>query len=240
MQICSSLQRNRVSLLKTVSGRKKARQSEEMLKSLIAALLVCAVDNVLAEQLVITPEGRTHVAAIDSNSVFTCQVTNAQVTNAYLKWFDTLDQEIIESSGRIYVENIDDVTKKLYITNIEEIDSGQYTCEGLVQGNTERQSIQLQIYKDITFDVAPSPQNPVEFEDSLIQCEVSGSPAPVVSWRYRGQTVETGGRYVVDPTYGLRIQNITEQDNGFYECRAEVPLTGNILNFITFHMGNLI
>lgn len=34
-----------------------------------------------------------------------------------------------------------------------------------------------------------------------------------------------GGRYIQE-VYGLRIQNITREDDGQYTCRAEVPNDG--------------
>ena len=36
----------------------------------------------------------------------------------------------------------------------------------------------------------------------------------------------TDERYTIDPAVGLRIKMITEDDNGNYECRAEVAATG--------------
>ena len=36
-----------------------------------------------------------------------------------------------------------------------------------------------------------------------------------------------GGRYIVEST-GLKIQNITEEDNGEYQCRAEVQSDGRL------------
>ena len=46
--------------------------------------------------------------------------------------------------------------------------------------------------EDITYDVAPTPQHPVQHENGQIQCEVSGQPIPTVSWRYRGRRIHTG------------------------------------------------
>jgi len=46
--------------------------------------------------------------------------------------------------------------------------------------------------EDITYDAAPSPQHPTQYEDGLIQCRVSGQPVPSVSWRYSGRRIHTG------------------------------------------------
>lgn len=177
--------------------------------------------------MVVSPSGDSFLVDINSKKVFTCEVVQASNQDAYLKWFDNYGEEILETTGFIYVERVDDVTLKLYFTSIQEDHGGEYRCEGVVEGNPTEKSFTLQIFKDITFDFAPTPQNPVEFEDSMIHCQVSGNPAPEVSWRYRGQSISTGGRYVVDPIYGLTIKNITQEDNGQYECRAEVRETGS-------------
>ena len=36
-----------------------------------------------------------------------------------------------------------------------------------------------------------------------------------------------GGRYSIDPAQGLFISDITEEDNGLYQCRAEVVSLGS-------------
>ena len=58
--------------------------------------------------------------------------------------------------------------------------------------------------------------------NALIICKVEGQPSPEVSWKYRGQKIENGGRYLIEPNEGLYINNITTEDNGLYECRASV------------------
>jgi len=44
--------------------------------------------------------------------------------------------------------------------------------------------------EDISFDHAPSMQNPEINKDALIECRVSGSPT--ISWRYNGARITTG------------------------------------------------
>lgn len=46
--------------------------------------------------------------------------------------------------------------------------------------------------EDITFDAAPSPQHPTQYEDGLIECRVSGQPIPIVSWHHRDRRLHTG------------------------------------------------
>ena len=46
--------------------------------------------------------------------------------------------------------------------------------------------------EDITFETVREQQHPAIHTDALIECRVSGQPAPEVSWRYRGQKVRVG------------------------------------------------
>ena len=45
------------------------------------------------------------------------------------------------------------------------------------------------ISEDITFDNAPSPQNPPIHRDAVIECRVSAEPRAEVSWRYNGSPI---------------------------------------------------
>jgi len=44
--------------------------------------------------------------------------------------------------------------------------------------------------EDITFDNAPSPQNPAIHTDATIECRVSAEPRPEVSWRFQNRKIE--------------------------------------------------
>jgi len=44
--------------------------------------------------------------------------------------------------------------------------------------------------EDITFDNAPSPQNPPIHRDVIIECRVSAEPKADVSWRFRNRNIE--------------------------------------------------
>ena len=44
--------------------------------------------------------------------------------------------------------------------------------------------------EDITFDNAPSPQNPPRHRDTVIECRVSAEPKPDVSWRFNNRKIE--------------------------------------------------
>merc|ERR1712226_570225 len=133
--------------------------------------------------------------------------------------------EITDRTGRIYVEDDGFQSLKLYITDVLEGDAGSYTCEAYIEGNKVIKNVNLAIYKDITFERINQEQHPRLYSNTLIECRVSGQPAPEVSWKWRGQRIQLRGRYSQDQN-GLRISNVTKADDGRYLCRAEVPSKG--------------
>lgn len=197
-------------------------------------LLICFIFGTIlynfcsAEELIITPEGEI-LHSQGTSFVLTCKAPpNYKNVDFKLKWFDKYNNEITTTVGSIYIEKLDEQTLKLYFEKISEQNGGYYKCEGLLEGTLMTKRVNVLLYKDITFDDAPTSQHPTEFTDALIICRVSGNPAPVISWRYRGMRIDTGGRYIIDPLEGLRIKNVTEADNGVYECRGENDQTGKV------------
>lgn len=197
----------------------------------LGILLAClaSLGALSAQDIMIFPSGDSVTKPEQGQVVITCSAVNVpQEQDPELKWFNVVGDQITDKTGRrLYIENVGKQELKLYITNIQDADGGTYRCEGRINGNKVEKSIELLLFKDITFDSAPTPQHPRIFEDEIIECIVSGYPAPDVSWKYRGEVIQTGGRYIVEAT-GLRIQNITEEDNGEYQCRAEVQSDGRL------------
>ncbi|ESO03029.1 hypothetical protein HELRODRAFT_80770 [Helobdella robusta] len=125
-----------------------------------------------------------------------------------------------------YIDKSIAQTSKLYIRKIMEKHAGTYSCVALISGNIEKVDVTLKVSRDISFDDAPNEQYPNMNSDGPIMCKVSGQPNPDVFWKYKGVRL-AGDRYKQD-LYGLRIQNITEADNGLYECCAEVESKGEV------------
>lgn len=180
-----------------------------------------------AYELKIKPLGTQFTKPLGTSIVFTCELleVNAENTKVLkLQWIGNDGREIVDSSGRIYLEE-DRLSHKLYITDIQEGDNGTYTCSSSVDGVTDTKTVSLQLIKEITFDFAPSPQNPKIDTDGLIVCRVSGFPQPGISWRHKGRRILNDGRYVLEDG-ALRIRNIKKSDDGIYSCRAEVDADG--------------
>lgn len=198
----------------------------------LTAIAACvATVAVRAAEMQLKPLGELHHKPLGGAMVFTCEVTTTdddpEDAEYPLQWFDTRGEEVVEKTGRRYVED-EDKQKKLYITEINSSDEGTYKC---VQPDNKLQpsekTVTLKLFKEITFESADSPQHPRIHSDALIKCVVSGQPIPDVSWRYKGQRIQPGPRNRYTATAdGLRISNITMADDGDYTCRAEVETDG--------------
>jgi neurocan core protein len=187
------------------------------------ATLKVAVD---AVDLSIKPSGEEFTKAVGMSMVLTCEVVGVQPGGPHkVEWRDKEGKPISENiRQRVYTEK-EDAGTKLYITNIEHKDAGRYTCHLVGTPTKLFKGIRLAIFKDITFDNAPSPQNPKIFSDAIIHCRVSAEPRPEVSWRFKNRKIEPDMRYSMDVN-GLRIKNVTRADDGEYTCRAEVKAEG--------------
>lgn len=188
-------------------------------------LLIISAITAGAQDINISPPGDEQTKALKTSMLLTCSAAglDSPDIDPHLKWFDEDENEITDRSGRVYLESDGVQELKLYFSSIENSDAGTYTCQGEIDGNRIDKMIKLKLFKDITFDEVPNEQFPRIYSDALIICRVSGQPTPTVSWRYRGKKIQPSNHYILEQD-GLKIMNISEDDNGRYVCRAEVPL----------------
>jgi len=185
-------------------------------------------DVTLAAELVLKPNSDPQIRALGTSIVFTCEVDDVnqdKVSDLDIKWFDNKGREVTDKAGnRIYIEE-DESSKKLYVTGIETSDEGQYKCSALIEGKRQQKTVNLVQFQDITFKHAPVSQNPIIYSRAVIECVVSGTPKPTVSWRYNGTRISKDKKYEINER-GLLISNVTRADDGVYTCRAEVESEG--------------
>lgn len=197
--------------------------------SCVICLEIVACSNV--PRLVIFPEVEKKTLALGSSFMATCKVFGVSVQNmdTNIKWYDPDGEEIIESAGvgrTIYtLKDTRKPEKKLFFNEIRGHDEGVYSCSAMVEGNIQTRKISIKLYKDITFDHAPSPQFKTLHKTQLVECRVSGNPAPTVEWLFKGNQLELSGKYSQE-VYGLYISNVTKADEGVYLCQASVVDTG--------------
>lgn len=173
------------------------------------------------------------VKSLGKNLLSTCEVVGSVDGNIRIQWLDQNKREVLENTGttgsaRVYIDKDGPRVRKLYVTKIEARDAGRYSCQVEVNNQMKEKFFELVLYKEITFDDAPSSQHPPVHRDSTIRCQVSGEPTPVVSWKFNDTMAigsEGKGRYLIEKK-GLLVKNITQADNGYYTCRAEVEADG--------------
>ncbi|ESO06055.1 hypothetical protein HELRODRAFT_160179 [Helobdella robusta] len=189
----------------------------------------------VACRLEIKPKTKSLVKPLNNSLLFTCEkvsddggyeddedgVDDFNGGRIKLKWFNKYGEEIVGSSGRIYVESGYN-SIKLFITTIKEEDDGDYTCKNIASAvsddNVEMASISLSVYKDITFEDAPEKQYIEIHSSSTIKCVVSGLPVPFVSWRFNGRKISP-----VPPSmtkHMLDVQEVAEAGNVTLSCSA--------------------
>ncbi|XP_043202353.1 fasciclin-2-like isoform X1 [Amphibalanus amphitrite] len=118
--------------------------------------------------------------------------------------------------------------RELFISPIQEQDSGIYTCKARYATNQEvTKAFELVVYMSIRFEDAPEQQNPQQGTTAKIKCVVRANPVAVVEWIKDDKTISSGGRFVVEQD-GLVIQDISSEDDGTYICRAKVPDEGEL------------
>lgn len=183
--------------------------------------------------LVVIPGNKEQRRSLGGNLVLTCLLDGVDpiynVVN--IQWFSSnTGREILDKTvgneENPFIDKSIEQRSKLYIRKIAEKHQGVYTCLAKLSGNIETVNVTLIVDKGITFSNAPTMQHPKANENAMILCKVTGQPNPDVFWKYRGERLE-GGKYSTD-LYGLRIRNVSQKDNGLYECCAEIESRGEV------------
>jgi len=202
-----------------------------MMPLLPAVILVFLSLSSTSAILQILPNETDFTVTLGGSLVLTCLLEHVDDVGIIvnIQWFFQDGLEILDKTsgrdGTAFVDKSIPLTSKLYINGVQAKHEGTYTCQAVLGGNMEKKEVHVILFRDITFDFADSPQHPTAFTRGLIQCRVSGQPNPSVFWRYRGVRLGLDSRYSQD-AYGLYVDNITQADNGLYDCCAEVESTG--------------
>ena len=138
----------------------------------------------------------------------------------------------LKNSGSVkpdmYTQTHQDNSLTLYFKSMKEQDAGRYTCVANY-ASTEylSKSVTIETIVPIKWIDAPENQYPILGKEFKIKCQVSAKPSPAVDWYLNDKLITTDDHYVIE-TYALKINKVTESDEGVYECRAFVTSTGDI------------
>uniref|UniRef100_V9KFI8 Neural cell adhesion molecule 2-like protein n=1 Tax=Callorhinchus milii TaxID=7868 RepID=V9KFI8_CALMI len=201
--------------------------SQTLLKMIVASfcfvgLLLCTGEAVLQVTISL---GKVELS-VGESKFFTCTAIGEPVS---IEWFSP-DGEKILSSERVVVQ-VETVRSRLTIYNANVEDAGIYTCQVTDgKGASQEATILVEIYKKLTFKNVQSPQEFREGDVAEVVCQVSSSPAPVVTWLNNNQDI-TGPQYeqfLMLENGNLRILNVSKKNEGVYRCEGRVEARGEI------------
>ncbi|XP_051870669.1 neural cell adhesion molecule 2-like isoform X1 [Pristis pectinata] len=164
--------------------------------------------------------------SVGESKFFTCTAIGEPVS---IEWYSP-DGEKVISNERVVVQT-EGVRSRLTIYNANEEDAGIYQCQVTdASGNSQEATVLVEIYKKLTFHDITSPQEFREGEDAEVICQVSSSPAPMITWLHNNQDVTAVLRdnFMMVGDSNLKIRRISKKHEGVYRCEGRVEARGEI------------
>ncbi|XP_076322716.1 protogenin-like isoform X2 [Tachypleus tridentatus] len=153
---------------------------------------------------------------------FLCQIS--AVPSAVITW-QRDGQDLPQNSSRYTLLS----SGILQITNISSVDQGRYRCIASNPARTRPSS-----YAVLAVKSGPQKSHPIQFlstsqsvvkvanETAVLECLVTGSPMPVISWKRAGGQKLPNERISLLGQGNLVIHFVTTEDAGTYLCIATV------------------
>ncbi|CAM9592142.1 unnamed protein product [Lampetra fluviatilis] len=153
------------------------------------------------------------------NGQLTLECKSDAVPPPTLSWLK--DDNPLQGSARLRLLS---AGRYLQINNAELGDAARYTCVASnVAGNTQRQ-FNVAVHVVPSIREGPGAVTVLVESDALLECVVSGTPAPRVTWRKDGAVLSPGNsRYVFLEDGSLRVLASKVSDTGRYLCLATSP-----------------
>lgn len=200
---------------------------------LLGIVLTCSLPSG-CQRLHISPRDN-QVRDVHSKVILSCSfedydpVKYADEEDFELKWIGPNTQHINSDHGRIHTERITNRTIKLYIHRFEDIDAGLYSCQLDDHGQLYKETVHLGLFEDIRFsNKSFNYEVRVKSRSVLLECSAFGIPIPTISWRFNKTKLPDVSEKYRSEKEGLRIYDVTLDDNGTYECRAQVESQGSL------------
>jgi len=163
---------------------------------------------------------RSHVG---SNVILPCNITG--LADLVLLW---KQGSRIIFAGDIKVRRDERFEKEgnaLKITNVNEKDNGEYTCEVETKDRNNPKSIthKLLVLQSPKISTSASQHNLTVIKGSSValSCAASGNPEPIIVWSKRNRDLAGLDHRLSENGKKLELQNISEVHAGRYTCTAD-------------------
>ncbi|XP_029939526.1 hemicentin-1, partial [Salarias fasciatus] len=111
----------------------------------------------------------------------------------------------------------------LILASVSPLDNGEYVCTAVNDaGSTERKyQLKVNVPPDIRDSEAPGNQSVVLSNPTMLLCDVTGSPPPVITWYKNGTPVVPNSNMVITGNgKTLMLLKTQTADAGSYSCKA--------------------
>ncbi|XP_037536631.1 hemicentin-2 [Nematolebias whitei] len=114
----------------------------------------------------------------------------------------------------------------LQITRVQQEDAGRYTCQAVNEAGEDHMHFELEVLIPPVILGASEEfmeeMGAVVNSTVVLHCDVTGHPAPVISWLRDGQPVHTDSQHhIIEDGARLQLLNVQVSDMAGYSCVAE-------------------
>ncbi|XP_062424696.1 obscurin isoform X3 [Rhea pennata] len=166
-------------------------------------------------------------ASLKEDATLSCEVAEEKTQ---VKWYK--DGKLVTSSKKFKVES-EGKLRRLVVTQVEERDAGEYTCEAAGQKLPFKVNVRE---PEVVFTNKDKVQKEVQAslkEDATLSCEVAEEKTQV-KWYKDGKLVTSSKKFKVESEGKLRrlvVTQVEERDAGEYTCEAagqKLPFKVNV------------
>ncbi|PVD38929.1 hypothetical protein C0Q70_01554 [Pomacea canaliculata] len=184
----------------------------------------------IAPEVIVPPENTSTVKGSDKVELI-CIINARPMNMLTISWYHVYGngtRKSIDTDDKYIVTNY---RRKLIIKNLDESDTGQYQCEGLLGSlgyPPARSSANLfvQVLPMIPPGALPRVIERDFSETVILPCTAQGVPQPTLHWYFNGWSISPvvrPERYTLYPNGTLEIRNLDLPDAGKYQCFARNP-----------------
>lgn len=136
-----------------------------------------------------------------------------------ITWWN--NNRVVTSHSYIHVSN---GGQHLRLEDARPLDSGLYTCRAENKLGRVEASAELKVKsRPRPLELIVAPHDMIAPQGTTIQmpCRAEGSPKPDIKWLKDEEDMDSSPRFDIRPDGSLVVQNVSEEDEGMYQCIAD-------------------